>query len=1172
MKFYLLLFLILTITLVEAQLPQLENGNNDLPSLDDAVTSNNTFNVNFTTTQSITQINTFDQDLNTTNSVQFDNLTLTGNLTLGQKITFAFGEIIDNLVDGWITITGNHNVTGISEADTFFVRNQINFSDDENGTHTLNLEMDSAIFGSAIDESFVFTHPEDHDEGNIMFGVRNTEQWHLLNIKGLNNSANVFDRSLMVYDASSFGLNATKATNCFEMYDTNNWTSRSNCDTDGVGADLLATGIGGFRRGLFVGGSEDGLSSFFRSEGSASFILQGNDADFINGSIHNLIPVTFVSGFLPNDAFTILNVLFEGTISPFVNLDVSPEVWFATSGALCDDGGCVEATGSSGSVDITMTTNVSTQNVNETEINFVYSLVNLIGADNFRLEVNNFNGSGWVQKFTDAGTETTISQRVTLDEGFSNLSSVGFRFVCDVTQALRSCFVDTVKINGTFTANTTASVSGFDSELCFSDGLRGSNGQCNRGIFYNRSLDTIFFNGVINASGTIVGGISGSGTTDNWAKFTASTSIGNAPVSDDGATITMNLPFDGLTINNNLTVDTNVLHVDSDNDGVGIGTTSPSSSDLLQLGDGTATNGMGLRIFSRRPMLRLFEQDTTDENWQIESQAGVLKINTQNDLFNSVSTKLAILQNGNVGVGTASPEVELEIGDVQETSGGVFAGGDPTIGAGGGTRGMLYLEGSTQAEIILDDSAGASNEKMVQLVNEGGTTRFRLLNDAGTIKTENALVIDNTQGNVGIGTSAPGTKLELASADPWDHLNLNRTGVGTMQIFAGNPRSLVFGDGTTGMMNLIQSSGFLGIGTNTPGQLVDVSGALSGSAGSFTNQPTLRITQEVNTAYNISDIHSAIEFFTDDITGNFPAVQAKIAAVSTRANDTAFADAGLEFFYTTSGAVLTSGFILKSNGDFGIGTKSPSEMLHLSTSGDPLIRFDDNTAPRNNTIGQVGADNIIISADGIKQGGNSEIRFFIDAVEQMSVEADGDLVLPNIRASTADRSALCVVIGGGTVTEDIAGNNCDTSSARFKRNIENIGFSGLDMVMQFRPVSYQRIADKRNVTTYYFTAEDMAAIDPNLAYWEVTKQKESFDEIYNYSINELNETIKEVSNITIIENYTVHARYDEPGAVPYSISTKAIDVAHTLAIQELKIENDLLKEDLCTLGIQRWCK
>jgi len=34
------------------------------------------------------------------------------NVTIGDKITFAFGQIIDNLVDGWLRITGNLEVTG----------------------------------------------------------------------------------------------------------------------------------------------------------------------------------------------------------------------------------------------------------------------------------------------------------------------------------------------------------------------------------------------------------------------------------------------------------------------------------------------------------------------------------------------------------------------------------------------------------------------------------------------------------------------------------------------------------------------------------------------------------------------------------------------------------------------------------------------------------------------------------------------------------------------------------------------------------------------------------------------------------------------------------------------------------------------------------------------------
>ena len=35
-----------------------------------------------------------------------------GNLTLTKKITFSLGEIIDNIVDGWVKVTGSLNITG----------------------------------------------------------------------------------------------------------------------------------------------------------------------------------------------------------------------------------------------------------------------------------------------------------------------------------------------------------------------------------------------------------------------------------------------------------------------------------------------------------------------------------------------------------------------------------------------------------------------------------------------------------------------------------------------------------------------------------------------------------------------------------------------------------------------------------------------------------------------------------------------------------------------------------------------------------------------------------------------------------------------------------------------------------------------------------------------------
>jgi len=40
------------------------------------------------------------------------NVNITQNLTIGDKLTFAFSEFIDNLVDGWLRITGSLNITG----------------------------------------------------------------------------------------------------------------------------------------------------------------------------------------------------------------------------------------------------------------------------------------------------------------------------------------------------------------------------------------------------------------------------------------------------------------------------------------------------------------------------------------------------------------------------------------------------------------------------------------------------------------------------------------------------------------------------------------------------------------------------------------------------------------------------------------------------------------------------------------------------------------------------------------------------------------------------------------------------------------------------------------------------------------------------------------------------
>ncbi len=62
----------------------------------------------------------------------------TGNLTLGEKITFAFGEIIDNIVNGWITITGGLRIDGVGNFSSIIYYNNATSIISLNETHLID--------------------------------------------------------------------------------------------------------------------------------------------------------------------------------------------------------------------------------------------------------------------------------------------------------------------------------------------------------------------------------------------------------------------------------------------------------------------------------------------------------------------------------------------------------------------------------------------------------------------------------------------------------------------------------------------------------------------------------------------------------------------------------------------------------------------------------------------------------------------------------------------------------------------------------------------------------------------------------------------------------------------------------------------------------------------------
>jgi hypothetical protein len=94
--------------------------------------------------------------------------------------------------------------------------------------------------------------------------------------------------------------------------------------------------------------------------------------------------------------------------------------------------------------------------------------------------------------------------------------------------------------------------------------------------------------------------------------------------------------------------------------------------------------------------------------------------------------------------------------------------------------------------------------------------------------------------------------------------------------------------------------------------------------------------------------------------------------------------------------------------------------------------------------------------------------------------------------NTNDRGTLCINTSSGNISADNNGNDCDTSSARYKKDIEYLELDGLEMVRQFKPVEFTRI--RNDARERGFIAEDMAAIEPMLVWYDDEGRPNSLSE------------------------------------------------------------------------------
>jgi hypothetical protein len=346
-----------------------------------------------------------------------------------------------------------------------------------------------------------------------------------------------------------------------------------------------------------------------------------------------------------------------------------------------------------------------------------------------------------------------------------------------------------------------------------------------------------------------------------------------------------------------------------------------------------------------------------------------------------------------------------------------------------------------------------------------------LTGGTGVINIGSGQLYKDASGNVGIGTSSPNVKLQVAGVvrceatggegGQIEFLNVANNNIAALldvdvsnntRLLALTNNALAFGTNSTERMR-INASGNVGIGTSSPTALrtrnleVSSAGANDGAAVIVGKRgsgvATLRLAGLDTTVGT-------------DINFNFPNT------------------GDLGFFDVASG---TNRLVIDSSGNVGIGTSSPTASvgytaIHVNndSSGGQLhlTGGGSGTATSNGSLfTHIGPELYINNQE------NGQMLFFNNGAERMRITSGGEVYI----AGTTDQGAYNLQVNGTGVWG--AGAYVNGSDSRIKEDIEPI-LSGLNVVNKLNPVTYkykENWTKDRSTQTGFIAQELLVALE-----------------------------------------------------------------------------------------------